>query len=133
MLILDRKLVSNSLNILHRYERMDEDKPDPFGNVALDQHYDAPDRSNVEPSKVWGPYYLGTYDLGQIKRSGALFIRKVSRDIDDNIFRILPVVSNKDIPEIDWPNEVKLSKKVDVKQMKIHFEAMKRGLLVPRK
>ena len=56
-----------------------------------------------------GPYYLGTYDLANIKDSGALFIRKVAKEIDPNIFRLFPVSHESDIPYIQWPKEVKVS------------------------
>ena len=105
---------------------MDEDKPSPYGRIATNQHYDAPNFVHVEPSKALGPYYLGTYDLGEIKRSGALFIRKVSKEIDPNLFRIFPVTKNEAIPLIDWPNEVKVSKKVDLEEMMRFFDGMKK-------
>ena len=53
--------------------------------------------------RAWGPYYLGTYDLKDIKDSGALFIRKVSPLVDANILHILPVDDHSLIPDISWP------------------------------
>lgn len=113
------------------YERMDEDKPSPYGDIATDQHYDSPN-PHIEPSKAWGPYYLGIYDIGDIKRSGALFIRKISNDIDPNLTRIFPVAKKEAIPDIYWPNEVKVSKKVDVKKMMLAFYQMKKGYFIPK-
>lgn len=43
------------------------------------------------PAKPWGPYLLGVYDLGAIRDSGALFVRKVSAAVDENLIRLLPV------------------------------------------
>lgn len=57
-----------------------------------------------------------TYDLYDIKFSGALYVRKVSTAIDPNIYRILPVDDNEDIPPIGWPKEVKLSPVPDWKK-----------------
>ena len=56
-----------------------------------------------------GPYYLGTYDLGNIKDSGALFIRKVAKELDPYLFSLLPVSNKDEIPDIYWPREVRLS------------------------
>lgn len=50
-----------------------------------------------------------TYDLFDIKASGALYVRKVATAIDPNMYRILPVNDNGDIPPITWPKEVHLS------------------------
>jgi hypothetical protein len=59
------------------------------------------------------------YDFGDIKESGALFVRKVSWTVDDNLVRLLPVVVNSNnssssrdfevddewdmLPDIRWP------------------------------
>lgn len=97
-----------------RYERMDENLPDAFGHVVHDQRYQVPDYAiHVDIPREWGPYYLGTYDLGNIKDSGALFIRKVSRTIDPNLHHLLPVSKPEQIPTIRWPSEVKVSGKVN--------------------
>jgi len=97
-----------------RYERMDENLPDAFGNVIENQKYEVPESyDNIDIPKAWGPYYLGVYDLANIKDTGALFIRKVNKMIDSNIFHILPVNSRDEIPYIQWPNEVRISKKMD--------------------
>jgi hypothetical protein len=90
---------------------MDENFPSAFGDTVHDQRYDVPSSSKVDHPRPWGPYYLGVYDLAKIKKSGALFIRKVSSEIDPNLHNLFPV-SNKDlIPNIDWPEEVKLTEK----------------------
>lgn len=92
-----------------RYERMDEHVPSAFGYYPTEQRYEVPESTGIEQPRPWGPYFLGIYDLDNIRRSGALFIRKVSQLIDGNIYRILPVNHSSDIPRIGWPTEVKLS------------------------
>lgn len=105
-----------------RYERMDEHVPTAFGYLWRNQRYDVPhDESKekgpdgppqVDQPRVWGPYYLGVYDLAAIRKSGALFIRKVSDQVDENLLRLLPVERPEDIPFIDWPTrEVTLTPK----------------------
>jgi hypothetical protein len=69
----------------------------------FEQRYDSPSQLST---RAWGPYYLGTYDLGMIKKSGALFIRKVSTLVDENILRILPAESHDAIPSIFWPAQL---------------------------
>ncbi len=100
-----------------RYERMDEDKPNVLGNVISNQRYDVPkslrNAGKVDIPKVWGPYYLGVYDLGDIMDSGALFIRKVNKDVDPNMVQIFPVSDRDEVPSIYWPSEIEVSKKVD--------------------
>ena len=102
-----------------RYERMDENLPNAWGKyTSSDPLYDIPtkfgDVTNGEgPAKAWGPYFLGTYDLGNIRDSGALFVRKVSWTVDKNLVRLLPVkeTSLKEegklewdvLPDIRWP------------------------------
>ena len=99
-----------------RYERMDENLPNAWGKyTSYDSLYDIPpkfkDATNGEGSaKPWGPYFLGTYDLGAIRDSGALFIRKVSSTVDKNLVNMLPVKKPSDdrlewdvIPDIRWP------------------------------
>ncbi len=98
-----------------RYERMDEHMPDAFGNVAHEQRYEVPESSTLSIPRKWGPYFLGVYDLGNIRDEGAIFIRKVAKDIDPNIFNLLPVTHPTEIPRIYWPREVKVTKKVDWK------------------
>jgi hypothetical protein len=49
------------------------------------------------------------YDLGSIRESGALFVRKVAHAIDPNMYKLLPVDKPEDIPPILWPVEIKLS------------------------
>lgn len=92
-----------------RYERMDEHFPTSRGWYPSEQRYEVPKSSGVGQPKAWGPYFLGVYDLDNIRLSGALFIRKVSTAIDPNLFRILPVDSPDDIPRIGWPKELKMS------------------------
>jgi len=81
-----------------RYERMDEHVPKILsGWYPSHQHYNPTDH-------IWGPYYLGVYDLKDIKDSGALFVRKISVSVDENMYRVLPVDRREDIPEIGWVN-----------------------------
>lgn len=99
-----------------RYERMDENLPNAWGTyTSSDSLYDIPpkfeDATNGEGSaRPWGPYFLGTYDLGAIRDSGALFIRKVSSTVDENLVNMLPVKKPSGdrlewnvLPEIRWP------------------------------
>lgn len=106
----DEKDQSHDLEIYAiRYERMDEHVPSASGWFPTEQRYEVPASSGVEVPKPWGPYFLGVYDLLNIRDSGALYIRKVATSIDANIYAILPVDQPADIPPIGWPNEVKLS------------------------
>jgi len=99
-----------------RYERMDENAPNAWGEYTSSEPlYDIPTRfgevtGGEGPAKPWGPYFLGVYDLGSIKESGALFVRKVSWAVDSNLVRMLPVKSGKEgtsewdeLPDIGWP------------------------------
>lgn len=112
----DEKAVDALPSMKHlRYERMDENNPDPWGKyTSVDPLYDIPPKfanaTNGEgAAKPWGPYFLGIYDLGSIKDSGALFVRKVSRAVDENLVRMLPVEREGDmsewelLPDIRWP------------------------------
>jgi hypothetical protein len=63
-----------------------------------------------------------TYDLFDIKASGALYVRKVATAIDPNMYRILPVDDNNDIPPITWPKEVRLSPVPDWKKRVAEFK-----------
>ena len=102
-----------------RYERMDEHVPTAFGVVPLRQHYEVPQSSEVDQPKPWGPYFLGVYDLRSIRRTGALYIRKVSQFVEPNLYTILPAATVEQIPELFWPHEVKVSEKVDwIQRMK---------------
>jgi Core-2/I-Branching enzyme len=92
-----------------RYERMDEHVPSSNGWYPTEQRYEVPKSSGVDVPKPWGPYYLGVYDLANIRMHGAFFIRKVATAIDPNLFRILPVNSPEEIPRIEWPREVAIS------------------------
>lgn len=102
-----------------RYERMDENAPNAWGEyTSTDPLYDIPPKfrkatDGEGPAKAWGPYFLGAYDLGSIRDSGALFVRKVSSTVDENLVRMLPVKSNgrkegsplewDELPDIRWP------------------------------
>lgn len=105
-----------------RYERMDEHMPTAFGYFPTQQRYEVPnsysESGHVESVRPWGPYFLGVYDLGSIRESGALFVRKVSERIDSNMVRLLPVHHESEIPWVDWPNEVALGKKPDWESIK---------------
>jgi hypothetical protein len=109
-----------------RYERMDEHVPDAFGNVVHQQRYDVPPSAGVEVPRPWGPYYLGLYDLGSIKDSGALFARKVSKRVDANIFNFLPVNDREEIPSIHWPDEIKIIPKVDWDEFRRQYASKRR-------
>ena len=101
-------------NIQHvRYERMDEHYPTAFGHLWTQQRYQVPDGSIAEQPRPWGPYYLGVYDLANIRASGALFVRKISAAVDPNMQRLLPVNHPDEIPVIQWPNHVSISEKPD--------------------
>lgn len=88
---------------------MDEHVPTAFGAFVSEQRYEVPESSIADEPKVWGPYFLGVYDIGSIKDSGALFVRKVSIFLDPNIVNLLPVMHSSDLPSIRWPAEVKVS------------------------
>jgi len=87
---------------------MDENTPSAFGDTFHDQHYDVPQSSKTDVPRPWGPYYLGVYDLANIKTSGAIFMRKVSSVIDPNMHQLFPVEYKEEIPFIQWPEEIKL-------------------------
>lgn len=107
-------LNQTSSSIEHiRYERMDEHVPTAFGHFWVNQRYSVPHSTGVEQPRSWGPYFLGVYDLKQIKDSGALFVRKVSDRVDYNIVEMLPVDDSNCIPRIGWPKEVKIAPKTD--------------------
>ena len=61
-----------------RYERMDEHYPSAFGVFPENQRYQVPEKlvkQNVlDQPRVWGPYFLGVYDLREIRETGA-FLR----------------------------------------------------------
>ena len=60
---------------------------------------------------ILGPYFLGIYDLGDIKREGSLFLRKASVFVEPNIVNMFPVDTMDELPDIYWPEEVKISEK----------------------
>ena len=101
-----------------RYERMDEHVPTAFGLYPVNQRYDVPESSTADKPRVWGPYFLGVYDLAAIIDSGALFVRKVSVTVDRNIVDLLPVNDWSDLPYIGWPEEIELTKKPNWKKQK---------------
>jgi len=76
--------------------------------VRMDEHYPwsaAKQRYSTgleRAERPWGPYYLGAYDLGDIRDHRALFVRKVSREVDANIFSLLPVDDYAEIPDLRW-------------------------------
>jgi hypothetical protein len=99
-----------------RYERMDEHVPTAFGYLWQQQRYEVSPTDGtgtIDVPRPWGPYYLGVYDLANIVGSGALFIRKVSMDVDPNMIHLLPVHHRNEIPYIQWPNHVTVSPKPD--------------------
>jgi hypothetical protein len=107
-----------------RYERMDEHTPSAFGYFAAQQRYRVPASSQeLEEPRPWGPYFLGVYDLANIRESGALFIRKVSEHVDPNLLHLLPVERSEDIPPIQWPEEVAISDKPDWEKRKAELIA----------
>ncbi|KAJ1445002.1 core-2/I-branching enzyme-domain-containing protein [Pelagophyceae sp. CCMP2097] len=85
------------------YIRMDEHYP----WSAQNQRYVSLDLD--KPERPWGPYYLGAYDLGDVKKMKALFLRKVSVAVDANIFKVLPVSSFADVPDLSWPKHGRLA------------------------
>ena len=85
-----------------RYERMDEHMPGATGVLPDTQRYKAPE--GIEP-RVWGPYFLGINDLEMIKKSGALFFRKVSETVEANLYKVFPLDRREDVdnlPDIGW-------------------------------
>jgi hypothetical protein len=100
-----------------RYERMDEHFPTALSGIFPDQQrYQIPSSllHRLDQPRVWGPYFLGVYDLGMIRQTGALYARKISVLVDDNMVRILPVRRREDIPNIHWPiNEISIIDKPD--------------------
>ena len=122
-----RNATTTTHTIYHvRYERMDEHYPSAFGVFAEEQHYQVPDSllDVLDQPRVWGPYFLGTYDLGGLKLSGALFARKISALIDPNLVRLLPVDHIQEIPDIRWPHEVSVTAKPDWGSEKVAWKEM---------
>eukprot|EP00934_Nitzschia_sp_Nitz4_P009176 Nitzschia sp. Nitz4//scaffold438_size7339//211//1869//NITZ4_009158-RA/size7339-processed-gene-0.0-mRNA-1//1//CDS//3329551856//9166//frame0 len=104
-----RLMVDNVTMYSIRYERMDEHVPTSRGWYTTEQRYEVPEDTGIGQPKPWGPYYLGVYDLNNIRESGALYIRKVATSLDPNMYRILPVDHPSSIPPILWPLDVKVS------------------------
>lgn len=110
-----------------RYERMDEHMPSAFGFYPLKQRYEVLNSSIADKPKQWGPYFLGIYDLADIKHSGALFVRKVSVFVDSNLIKILPVESLDLLPDIQWPlSPLKISSAPDWAKELEELRAIKR-------
>jgi Core-2/I-Branching enzyme len=102
-----------------RYERMDEHFPTAAGLFPDRQRYQIPKSllPTIDQPRVWGPYFLGVYDLGDIRATGALYARKISALVDDNMVRLLPVRRREDIPNIHWPrNEISIIDQPDWSQ-----------------
>jgi Core-2/I-Branching enzyme len=122
----DSRVPSSGISAV-RFERMDEHVPSSRGYFVTDQKYEvswyASTEGQVPQPRPWGPYYLGVYDLAGIRESGALFIRKVSMHVDDNLFRIFPVDDASDIPDIGWPREVAIGSKPDWEKRKAELIA----------
>mmetsp|Transcript_27406 Transcript_27406/g.54830 ORF Transcript_27406/g.54830 Transcript_27406/m.54830 type:complete len:368 (+) Transcript_27406:3-1106(+) len=101
-----------------RYERMDEHMPRAFGFYPGEQRYAIPPGVNVT-ERPWGPYFLGAYDLANIKASGALYVRKVSALVEPSLTRVLPVDDLFRLPDIGWPeNAVTLTEVPDWEKTK---------------
>ena len=116
-------------NIFHvRYERMDEHYPTSYGKFPSMQHYQVPEsfiqQSILDQPKIWGPYFLGTYDLGDIRNTGAFFARKVSALLDRNMIELLPVDRSEEIPFLHWPIEISITKRPDWTVEKQMWEEM---------
>ena len=80
-----------------RYSVSDEKPNQPTTTTTPQQPDGAP------PTRPWGPYYVGVYDLHDLRASGALILRRVSPWVDDNLYRLLPVDHVHQIPDIAWP------------------------------
>jgi len=103
-----------------RYERMDEHHPTGITHsYPKYQRYDVPESSYADEPRVWGPYFLGVYDLRSIKASGALWIRKVSMEVDHNLVELLPVETWEELVDIGWPKEVRVSEVPDWERTKL--------------
>jgi len=63
-------------------------------------------------------------DLANIKDTGALFVRKVSKGVDPNLINILPVTCSDELPYIQWPAEVKISEKMDWEPILAHMDRL---------
>ena len=119
----DGTLVSLPSMHAFRFERMDEQGPSAFGFFPTKQRYEVPDSSIADHPKIWGPFFLGVYDLADIKHSGALFVRKVSVFVDSNIVRMLPVESLDLLPNIEW-TYIRLSEVPDWEKRRAELKAM---------
>lgn len=106
-----------------RYERMDEHVPTSYGDFPTDQRYEVPESSGIDSPRPWGPYFLGVYDLKNIRDSGSLFIRKVATVIDHNMYTLLPVDNPYQIPSISWPKDVQVIPAPDWERWLANLEA----------
>jgi len=119
-LIMDGGLIQRPEMYAIRYERMDEHGPSASGFFPDEQRYEVSEtghENDVDDPRVWGPYFLGVYDLANIKRSGALFIRKVSIFVEPNLYNMLPVEDVKNLPNIEWV-DLKISEFPDWEKLK---------------
>ena len=98
--------------------------------IRMDEHYpwSSSKQRYVAPAldkkaRPWGPYYLGAYDLKDIRDFGAFFIRKVSDDVDPTLFSVLPVDDHDMIPPIAWPPHGNLA----LSEKDPRFETVTRG------
>lgn len=134
-----------------RYERMDEKYPTPLRDYyPIHPRYEVPHNMTTQlyqwkhnlqlppEPHIWGPYYLGIYDLAAIRESGALFLRKVSRHVDPNLNVLLPVDAPYQIPPIGWPaGGVQASVVPDWESEKLalmklaYLKAKKKGVKIP--
>ena len=97
-------LIDSSWTMRHvRFERMDEHALSAFSYIPRFDRYRPVSSNKKKNHRPWGPYYLGVYDYHSIRHSGALFVRKVSQEVDQNIYHHLPVNHHMDIPDISWP------------------------------
>lgn len=135
-----------------RYERMDEKYPSPLRDYYPTRpRYEVPHNMSTQlyqwkhnlqlppEPHIWGPYYLGIYDLAAIRDSGALFLRKVSRHVDPNLNVLLPVDAPYQIPPIGWPTGgVQASVVPDWESEKhalmklAYLKAKKKGVKIPK-
>lgn len=67
----------------------------------------------------------GVYDLGDVRSSGALFVRKVSAVLDPNLVRLLPVADPTTIPNITWPFVLNVTDKPDWGEAKELWDKMR--------
>lgn len=119
-----------------RYERMDEHRPTASGYFPTEQRYRVSDRAKgsrgVDDPRVWGPYFLGVYDLANLKASGALFARKVSAGVDPNLYKVLPVTDVARVPDVGWVDDVGLNITDPPDWERVKADAIRRATLKAR-